>query len=47
MRKKLEISYHTVTAYIKNIYNELQVNSRTKTLYEEKRLGLLSYMHKV
>jgi DNA-binding NarL/FixJ family response regulator len=40
--EKLDISYYTVTTHIKNIYNKLQVNSRTEALYEAIKLGLIT-----
>jgi DNA-binding NarL/FixJ family response regulator len=39
--EKLEITYYTVTTHIKNIYNKLQVNSRSEALHEALKLGLI------
>jgi len=39
--EKLGIAYYTVTTHIKNIYNKLQVNSRSEAIYEAIRQGLL------
>ncbi|MDX2505929.1 MAG: response regulator transcription factor [Gammaproteobacteria bacterium] len=40
--EKLGITYYTVTTHIKNIYNKLQVNSRSEAIYQAIKQGLLS-----
>lgn len=37
----LEISYHTVTAHVKNIYRKLSVGSRSQAVFEARQLGIL------
>jgi DNA-binding NarL/FixJ family response regulator len=37
----LEISTHTVTAHVKNIYQKLAVHSRGEAVYEATKMGLL------
>lgn len=39
--EQLNISYYTVTTHIKNIYQKLEVNSRTAALHRAKSLGLI------
>lgn len=39
--KLLEISPHTVTAYVKKIYQKLAVHSRGEAVYEAGRMGLI------
>ena len=39
--EKLGITYYTVTTHIKNIYNKLQVNSRSEAIYQAIQQGLL------
>jgi DNA-binding NarL/FixJ family response regulator len=39
--KLLEISPHTVTTYVKKIYQKLAVHSRGEAVYEATRMGLL------
>lgn len=38
--EKLSITYYTVTTHIKNIYQKLQVNSRSEAINEAYKLGL-------
>ena len=37
----LEISYHTVTSHIKQIYRKLSVHSRGEAVFEATRLGIV------
>ena len=39
--KLLEISPHTVTTYVKKIYQKLAVHSRGEAVYEASRMGLI------
>jgi DNA-binding NarL/FixJ family response regulator len=39
--KKLQVSSHTVTTHVKNIYKKLSVHSRTEAVYEARQLGIL------
>jgi len=39
--KLLEISSHTVTAYVKKIYQKLAVHSRGEAVYEASKMGLI------
>jgi len=39
--KLLEISPHTVTTYVKKIYQKLAVHSRGEAVYEATRMGLI------
>ena len=39
--EKLGITYYTVTTHIKNIYNKLQVNSRSEAIYQAIQQGLI------
>ena len=38
----LEMSLHTVTSHVKNLYRKLQVNSRGEATFEAMQLGLVS-----
>jgi DNA-binding NarL/FixJ family response regulator len=42
LAKLLEISPHTVTTYVKKIYQKLAVHSRGEAVYEASRRGLIS-----
>jgi DNA-binding NarL/FixJ family response regulator len=37
----LEISSHTVTTYVKKIYQKLAVHSRGEAVYEASKMGLI------
>jgi DNA-binding NarL/FixJ family response regulator len=37
----LELSFHTINGYVKNLYKKLSVNSRTEAIYEATRKGLI------
>jgi DNA-binding CsgD family transcriptional regulator len=37
----LNISYHTVTSHIKQIYRKLAVHSRSEAVFEATRLGIV------
>lgn len=40
--EQLNISYYTVTTHIKNIYQKLEVKSRTAALHRAKNLGIIA-----
>ena len=37
----LNLSYHTVASHIKNIYQKLQVSSRSEAVFEAQKIGIL------
>lgn len=37
----LDLSFHTINGYVKNLYKKLSVNSRTEAIYEATRKGII------